>query len=78
MTKHQPKNVDAAARLLADWINYSWDGMREGRIGDRGFKQWAFNGIGTLNYQGGKQDLRDLAVQIGTTLNGEAVRGSDK
>lgn len=56
----EPSADDAGAKLLADWIGYSWDGLREGRIGDRGFPQWPRSGA----YQGGKQDLRDLAAAI--------------
>lgn len=59
-----PEQIDAAAKLLACWIGYSWDGISEGRIADRGFGQWAFNGTGHRSFQGGKQDLRDLALSI--------------
>lgn len=55
---------DAGAKVLAEWIGYSWDGLREGRIADRGFRQWTTNGIGHTLYQGGRQDLRDLASKI--------------
>lgn len=55
---------DAGAKLLAGWINYSWDDMKEGRIGDKGYPQWCYNGAGHLYFQGGKQDLRDLAGKI--------------
>lgn len=55
-------DVDAGAKLLAKWIRYDWEGLRED--GPKGFPQWAHNGIGTLHYQGGKQGLRDLAASI--------------
>ena len=55
---------DAAAKILAHWVGYAWDGLSEGRIGDRGYPQWARNGIGSLGFQGGRQDLRDLAEKI--------------
>jgi hypothetical protein len=51
---------DAGAKLLAEWMGYSWEGLSDGRIGDRGFPQWPASG----HYQGGKQDLRDLAAAI--------------
>lgn len=53
---------EEGARLLAEWINYDWDGLRED--GARGFPQWAHDGIGALRYQGGKQGLRNLAKAI--------------
>lgn len=68
MGQHDP---DAAAKKLAEWIGYSWDGMREERIADRGYKQWAFNGIGHKHFQGGKQDLRDLAAEIAALMGHE-------
>lgn len=56
--------IEAGARKLAEWIGYNYDSLRDGRIANRGFKQWATNGVGALRFQGGKQDLRDLAAAI--------------
>lgn len=57
-------DVDAGAKRLAKWIGYLWEGLNDGRIGDRGYQQWSFNGIGQKQFQGGKDDLRDLAREI--------------
>lgn len=62
--------VDAGAKRLAAWISYVWEGIRDGRIADRGdYPQWSYNGIGALHYQGGKDDLRDLAREIASLVN---------
>lgn len=56
------RDGEVGARLLAKWISYDWDGLC--KDGHKGFPQWAFNGIGALHYQGGKQGLRNLAKAI--------------
>lgn len=62
---------DTGAKLLARWIGYAWEGLQEGRIADRGYPQWAFNGLNHRQFQGGKQDLRDLAAEIVAVTVGE-------
>lgn len=68
MTTPTPEQIEAGARRLADWIGYSYDGLRDTRISERGYPQWGFNGIGHKRFQGGKQDLRDLVVAIYSDL----------
>ena len=62
--REQMTDPDAMAKHIAAWLGYDWDGLRDGRITDRGFKVWAFSGIGHKTFQGGKDDLRDLATEI--------------
>lgn len=61
-------NIDLAAQKLAGWIGYVWDGLRDGRIVEwskGGFtNQWTHGGVGGTSFQGGKQDLRDIAAEI--------------
>lgn len=56
--------ADAAAQALAHWLGYLWGGLRDDRIADRGFKPWGFSGLGHKEFQGGKQDLRDIVNEI--------------
>lgn len=60
----QVGDPDTGAKLIAEWIGSLWDGIRDGRIGDRGYPQWGCDDIGHRKFQGGKQDLRDLAASI--------------
>ena len=60
---HSQETTDAAARYLASWFGYSFDGLRDGRIGGH-FKPWGFNGIGEKQFQGGKQDVQDAVDEI--------------
>lgn len=62
---------DAGAKQIAHWLGYRWDGLAEGRIGDREFPIWTSSG----RFQGGKQDLRDLATTVAKVMNGEATKG---
>lgn len=55
---------DAAAKIIAEWIGYSWEGLRDDSIKPRGFKEWSYNGIGDLRFHGGKEDLRELARKV--------------
>lgn len=57
------ETTDAAARYLAEWFGYSFDGLREGRVSSD-FKPWGFNGIGQKEFQGGQQDVRDAVAEI--------------
>jgi hypothetical protein len=58
------EKIDMIAKDIASWLGYGWEGLRDGRITDRGFPIWAFDGLGHKHFQGGKQDLRDLAEKI--------------
>lgn len=61
---HAPVGAEVAAQCLAGWIGHAWSGLREGRASDRGYAQWAYNGLKERVFQGGRQDLVDLAEQI--------------
>ena len=54
---------DEPAKLLAEWIGYSWDGLRNEDISDK-WPDWAFNGIGRKHMQGGKPALRKIATAM--------------
>ena len=58
------EKIDAIAKDIASWLGYAWDGLRDERITDKGFPIWTFDGLGQKKFQGGKQDLRDLAEKI--------------
>jgi hypothetical protein len=65
---------DAGAKLLADLIGYSWDGLNETSAEHRGFPIWS-HGQFSPSYQGGKEHLRKVAAQIAAlspTVSGEA------
>ena len=55
--------VETGAKLIAGWINYSWEGLGE-RDNSSEYPDWAFNGIGSLHMQGGKPACRRLAKAI--------------
>lgn len=58
------RGVEAAAKLLAEWFGYPWDGIIEnGRLDDR-FPHWISSGIGRRGFQGYKQDVRDVVERI--------------
>jgi hypothetical protein len=61
-------DVDAAARILATWIGYSWDGLSDRDISAE-YPDWARNGIGDLHMQGGKPALRRVVTAILTTYS---------
>lgn len=58
-----PEQIEAAARVLARWINYAWDGLHDRDISAE-FPDWAYNGIGSLSMQGGKPALRRVAREM--------------
>jgi len=68
--------MDAAAKRLAEWFGYSWEYLYEGNVRDR------TNGTITnpwcwrhgRNFQGGKQDVRDIVEEI-VRLHGKDTQG---
>lgn len=52
---------DAGAKIIAKWLGFAWDGLSEGRISEKGFPIFPLT---DYKFQGGKQDLRDLAEAI--------------
>lgn len=57
--------VETAARKLAEWFGFDFDSLsNEGRITDKGYNPWGFNGIGSTIFQGCKQDVRDIVLVL--------------
>lgn len=76
MTTKQDARVEAAAKRLAEWFGYAWDGLRDdGRVTDKGFKPWCFNGLGDKCFQGQKQDVRDIVLEIAALADADRVTG---
>ncbi|MEJ1938390.1 hypothetical protein WDZ92_49980, partial [Nostoc sp. NIES-2111] len=67
---------EQAGKALAEWFGYSWDGMYDRRIADRGFKPWTFNGLGNKEFQGGKRDVLEIIDRI-VTLASPASPGAN-
>lgn len=58
-----PADRDARAKVLANWLGYAWEGLRDGSCEDRGFPVWTRGQFG-LSFQGGQEDLRRLVDAI--------------
>ena len=71
--REQMTDPDAMAKRIAEWFGFEWDSLRDGRISERGFKVWGFTGIGHRTFQGGKEDLRDLATEIIAISLGQTI-----
>ena len=72
-----PEKIDEAAKALANWFGYSWDGLREeGRVSDRGFKPWYFGTRG-LGFQGTQEDVRDMVREIAGIINQQTQEKSE-
>ncbi|RUM97884.1 hypothetical protein EET67_09705 [Pseudaminobacter arsenicus] len=56
--------IETAARKLAAWLGYSWDGLDDGSIVGKGFPVFAFNQFGGRCFQGYKGDLIDFAREL--------------
>lgn len=56
--------TEAVAKIITKWLGYSWDGLDEGRVTDRGFPVFA----GDRSFQGRKGDMLALAAEIQATL----------
>ncbi len=56
-------HVEAAAKVLADWIGYDWEGLGDRDISPE-YPDWAYNGIGDLGMQGGKPALRKVVLAM--------------
>lgn len=54
---------DAAPKILAEFIGLSWEGLAQDAR-PQGYPMWAFNDIGSLQYQGGKAGLRETAAAV--------------
>lgn len=55
---------ELAGNALALWFGYSWDGLYDRRIADRGYRPWTFDGLGHKTFQGGKLDVLDMIDRI--------------
>jgi len=51
---------EAAARVLAEWFGYAWDGLHDRDISNR-YPDWVYDGIGGKKFQGGRPALRRVA-----------------
>lgn len=61
---------DLGAKILAAFIGVSWEGlMPDAR--PKGYPMWGINGAGHYSYQGGKEGLREVALQIAAALGGK-------
>lgn len=59
---HEPgeKEVERVAKLITEWLGYSWDGLGEGSVVAKGFPVWTHGEFG--GFQGRKDDMRSLAL----------------
>lgn len=55
--------VEDGAKIIADWIGYAWEGLGDRDISAE-FPDWAYDGIMSLQMQGGKPALRKVAAAI--------------
>lgn len=60
-----------AARALASWIGYAWNGMDRGRISDRGHRPWVYAQFGGQKFQGGQADLIDMVAAVASKVKGD-------
>lgn len=51
--------VEAAARYITKWLGFSWDGLHDGRVTDKGFPIFT-NGQFGWGFQGRRGDMLDL------------------
>lgn len=56
--------AEAAARKLASWMGYGWDGLNDGSIVEKGFPVFTFNQFGGRRFQGYKGDLINFAREL--------------
>lgn len=52
--------VELAARFITAWMGFSWDGLNDGRVTDKGFPIFTHGQFG-WGFQGRKGDMIDLA-----------------
>jgi hypothetical protein len=57
------KDKDAGAKILAEFIGLLWEGITPDAR-PKGYPMWSYDGIGSKNYQGGKEGLREIADRI--------------
>lgn len=69
------EQVEAVARYIcAATLHTSWDGLQEGRITERGYKPFAYNNFGGWRFQGGHEDIRDIARKAIAALSTTTAR----
>lgn len=66
---------DAAAKKIAEWLGYAWDGLSPDSVVDRGFPIWT-HGQNGLHFQGGQEDLRRLAHSIPPSPDKDRIAAS--
>jgi len=78
MTESLPEQdaLQEAAKVIATWIGYSWEGLSKRDISDR-FPDWAWSGNGHLHYQGGQPGLLKLAEKIVDAYRLASTKSSD-
>jgi hypothetical protein len=52
--------VERAAKHITEWMGFSWDGLLDGRVTDKGFPVFTHGQFG-WGFQGHKGDMLDLA-----------------
>lgn len=62
--QHAEDGRELAGKALSLWFGYSWDGLYDRRIADRGYRPWTFDGLGHKTFQGGKMDVLDMVDRI--------------
>lgn len=61
------ERIDLAAQKLTEWFGYAWSGLGDDRVADKGYKPWCWSGSGQKQFQGGKEDVRDIIRTILST-----------
>jgi hypothetical protein len=56
--------VERVARALADFLGYSWDDLFPHSVVEKGYPLFAHNQVRGTKFQGGQQDLLDLARKL--------------
>lgn len=55
------EQVEAAAKVITKWLGFAWDGLRYGRVVDRGFPVFLHHSQTGWKFQGHKGDMIDIA-----------------
>jgi hypothetical protein len=55
--------VERAARIITEWLGYSWEGIEDGSVEDKGFPVFTNSQFGWV-FQGRKGDMQRLAHRI--------------
>lgn len=56
-------DIEAGARVLANYLRYNYDDMREGYL-NKEFKPIIYTTIGGITFQGHKEDIKILIAKI--------------